>query len=161
MFKYELPGSPELLVDLLNDDDVENMWDALEEHCAAADGRPYYKLKLLVQVGRGGGGARLAWVRAGRGFRGASQQAQTLGLPLLLYSSGVDGRACVINQPKYAAQPVHGAYYDDVMYITCAYYDDVMYITCALMPVITTIRPMGHCHAPPPPPYLARYLYSL
>ncbi|GIL42274.1 hypothetical protein Vafri_297, partial [Volvox africanus] len=48
ILKYELPGLPDQLVDLLTDDDVGNMWEALEEYCIA-DQKPTFKLKILVQ----------------------------------------------------------------------------------------------------------------
>lgn len=48
ILKYELPGSPDQLVDLLCDDDVTNMWEALDEHCRT-DQKPTFKLKVVAQ----------------------------------------------------------------------------------------------------------------
>ncbi|PNG99965.1 hypothetical protein TSOC_014235 [Tetrabaena socialis] len=48
LLKYELPGCPDLLVDLRCDEDVANMWEALEEYCRA-DAKPTFKLKMMVQ----------------------------------------------------------------------------------------------------------------
>ncbi|KAJ9517634.1 hypothetical protein QJQ45_025035, partial [Haematococcus lacustris] len=54
--KYELPGSkPPCFIDLLNDDDVANMWEAWQEHCGVASGASRggaaqaYKLRLCVE----------------------------------------------------------------------------------------------------------------
>ncbi len=69
VLKYELPGAPELLVDLLCDDDVANMWEALEEYCRA-DAKPTFKLKLLLATAAAAGsGSGRRQVRAS-GARG-------------------------------------------------------------------------------------------
>lgn len=45
--KYELPGKDAVLVDLVDDDDVANMWDELDDYRSLGD--KTYKLHLYVQ----------------------------------------------------------------------------------------------------------------
>lgn len=45
--KYELPGSAGTFIDLLNDSDIQNMWEAWQEHVMT--GKLTYKLKLFVE----------------------------------------------------------------------------------------------------------------
>eukprot|EP00967_Tisochrysis_lutea_P126849 scaffold215089_cov21-Tisochrysis_lutea.AAC.1 len=60
VLKYELPGSnPTTFIDLVNDADVSNMWEAWREHCAmqaAANGQVFslatlgaHKLRICVE----------------------------------------------------------------------------------------------------------------
>jgi hypothetical protein len=56
--KYELPGSPEVLVDIINDDDVQNMWDERQSYALLTGAKPSSsKLRVYIQTpasGKGG-----------------------------------------------------------------------------------------------------------
>jgi hypothetical protein len=51
--KYELPGSPEVLVDIIDDDDVQNMWDEWQSYAMLTGVRPRSrsnKLRVYIQT---------------------------------------------------------------------------------------------------------------